>query len=205
MGPTYILGCTHRTEAETLSWLSNPERAIFCFPAKTVGPDLIFLLRLSDHSLIRVHVQFKHPNEGTISSTATTGPNQFDSHLIEPSSVTEDVSLQMKASMKGERTAEPRAAPLRNPNLNQDSLAALKDLGTGSTKAGELNVLRVLATFPAKSQATTFTDLVESDTNGHPDALLNVESLTTYPSEKELLESLRRGVVEAAMRRRREE
>jgi hypothetical protein len=80
---------------------------------------------------------------------------------------------------------------------------ALKALGPNSVKAGEFSVLRVLATFPATPHADTLTNLVEADKSKHPAATLNVESLATQPPAKEILESLRQGVVEAAIRNRK--
>ncbi|KIM25388.1 hypothetical protein M408DRAFT_210132 [Serendipita vermifera MAFF 305830] len=205
MRPTYILGRTTRTEEETLDWLRNPERAIFCFPANTVGPDLMLLLRLSDHSLIRVLVQFKHLSSLTIGphdtevAFNTTDPNKFVSQSARSLSVIGDVSSPVKKNTKRERTAKHP----RDPQTTQNLLDALKDLGTGSDKAGRFSVLRVLATFPAKPDFDTLTELVKADTNEHPAALLNVELLATHPSEKELFESLRRGVVEAARQKKR--
>jgi hypothetical protein len=99
MRPTYILGRTPRTEAETLSWLQNPQRTVFCFPAKTVGPDLMLFLRLSDNSIIRVLVQFKHENQNamgprdTADAFRTTDPNWFISCLAESSPVIGDKAL----------------------------------------------------------------------------------------------------------------
>jgi hypothetical protein len=61
---THVLGCSPSTAAETLEWLQDPKGTAFCFPANAVGPDLIFVLRLtSDGTVLRVCVQFKHTQE----------------------------------------------------------------------------------------------------------------------------------------------
>jgi hypothetical protein len=83
MGPSYILGRSPRTEMETLAWFKDPQRNIFCFPAKTIGPDLVLVLKLSDGSLLRVLIQFKNHLQNTLGpvNTAdgfrTTDPKQF--------------------------------------------------------------------------------------------------------------------------------
>jgi hypothetical protein len=87
VGPTYILGRTTSEEAETLSWLEDPQRCVFCFPSKSVGPDLLLVLRLSDEKLLRLVVQFKQINKtnptsaDTEDACRTTDPNQLISVL----------------------------------------------------------------------------------------------------------------------------
>jgi hypothetical protein len=82
---TYILGHSARTEAETLSWLSDPKRVAFCFPAHTFGPDLILFLLLEDGTLLRVLLQFKYRStmgpKATAEAYRTTDPSQFVSQL----------------------------------------------------------------------------------------------------------------------------
>jgi hypothetical protein len=84
-GPTYTLGHTARTELETLSWLHDPKRTVFCFPAKSVGPDAILVLELSDRRVVSVLVQFKQLTKDTLGPQATakafetTDPQQFNS------------------------------------------------------------------------------------------------------------------------------
>lgn len=198
-GPTYILGRSPQTPEHTRNWLLNPGRTVFCFPAKAVGPDLILLLRLSsDHSLIRVLVQFKHlsgsnmkPYDTEIAFN-TTDPNQFVSQFTRSSS-----------PVKGDTKEGKRTKHLKDPQTTQQLLYALKDLGTGSTKAGRFSVLRVLAAFPAEPHLDTLTKLVNADKNRHPAAILDVNSLATHRSEKGILELLKRGVVKAATQKKR--
>ena len=66
----HVLGCSPPTSPDTLEWLHNPRGLAFCFPANAVGPDLIFVLRLtSDGTILRVCVQFKHMQELTPKET----------------------------------------------------------------------------------------------------------------------------------------
>ena len=58
-GPTYILGYTAHMESDTISWLQDPKQTIFCFLAKTVRPDLILYLKLSDGTILLLLVQLK--------------------------------------------------------------------------------------------------------------------------------------------------
>jgi hypothetical protein len=69
-GPTYTLGCTPPDAEGTLAWLQDPKRTIFFFPAKTIRPDLIMILRLSNGMLLRVLVQFRNI------MAASIGPKQ---------------------------------------------------------------------------------------------------------------------------------
>ena len=68
--PMYTLGQKYHTSSETLSWLRDPKRVVFCFSAQGVGPDLILVLQLSGGHLLQVVVQFKHSmiNKGTMAT-----------------------------------------------------------------------------------------------------------------------------------------
>ena len=82
--PTYILGQKHHSSKETLNWLDDPNRVVFCFPAQNVGPDLILVLRLSDEHLLPVVVQFKHSmtnqsSQQTIGALESTDPRELNS------------------------------------------------------------------------------------------------------------------------------
>jgi hypothetical protein len=79
----YQLGTSPASEEETLQWLMDPARLVFCFPAKTVGPDIIFFLRLDDGHIVQVLTQCKHWTQNTISAQQTfdafqtTDPTKF--------------------------------------------------------------------------------------------------------------------------------
>lgn len=59
-GPSVTLGTNAKSLEETSSWLEHQTRSAICFPQVSMGPDLIFILRLSDGSLIWVVLQAKY-------------------------------------------------------------------------------------------------------------------------------------------------
>jgi hypothetical protein len=81
--PTYAFGSSPSSEIETLIWMQNPARTIFCFPGHTVGPDIIFLLQLADGTLVPVLVQCKQLTQNSLSEAETA--KAFSS--IDPSSL----------------------------------------------------------------------------------------------------------------------
>ena len=58
-GPSLALGMNAKTPAETTAWLNHRSHSPFCFPVDSMGPDLIFVLRLADGSTIWVALQAK--------------------------------------------------------------------------------------------------------------------------------------------------
>ena len=78
---THILGQKYLTSEETLSWREDPD---FCFPARSVGADLVLVLQLSDGPLLRVIVQFRHSmanqdSKETIDALESTDPRKLNS------------------------------------------------------------------------------------------------------------------------------
>jgi hypothetical protein len=63
-GPSVTLGTNAKSLEETSHWLNHKIHSPICFPHSAMGPDLIFVLRLSDGSLIWVVLQAKF-SEGT--------------------------------------------------------------------------------------------------------------------------------------------
>lgn len=59
-GPSVTLGINAKTTEETSAWLNHLRQAPFCFPHGNMGPDLIFVLRMADGSLIWVVLQAKY-------------------------------------------------------------------------------------------------------------------------------------------------
>jgi len=59
-GPSVTLGVNAKSPEETSSWLGHRSHTPICFPHISMGPDLIFVLRLSDGSLIWVVLQAKY-------------------------------------------------------------------------------------------------------------------------------------------------
>ncbi|KIM30017.1 hypothetical protein M408DRAFT_100189, partial [Serendipita vermifera MAFF 305830] len=192
--PTYRQGRTPRTQAETLSWLQNPERTVFCFPVHMVGPDLILVLRLSDKTVVRVIVQFKQKMESKMSSAdtesafRTTDPNRFlaQKSPLGTSSKSKDVTKEMPSSRMKVQLQE-----------------ALRSLGPGTTKAGEYGVLRVLIAHPGSVDLAVLAELANSDTSRHPAATVDVTALATCLSERETLTSLSLILQEAAIERKK--
>lgn len=59
-GPSVTLGVNAKSPEETSSWLDHRSHTPICFPHISMGPDLIFILSLSDGSLIWVVIQAKY-------------------------------------------------------------------------------------------------------------------------------------------------
>ena len=62
-GPSVTLGTNAKSLEETSHWLNHKTHSPICFPHFAMGPDLIFVLRLSDGSLIWVVLQAKYSTE----------------------------------------------------------------------------------------------------------------------------------------------
>jgi hypothetical protein len=86
--PSHALGCTMSNEDETLKRLKDPQQIAYCFPTKTIGPDAIFFLLLSDGTLLRVFWQFKIIAKRSLSAAETsdafrtTNPDNFISNRV---------------------------------------------------------------------------------------------------------------------------
>jgi hypothetical protein len=102
-GCNYILGRSTSSPNQTLEWLENPKDTAFCFPDKDIGPDLILLLQLSDASILRVLVQFKHN-----SSSRTIGPVETEDAFW----TTDPVQFlsQRKSNPDEPKTSEPETS-----------------------------------------------------------------------------------------------
>jgi hypothetical protein len=59
-GPSLTLGVNAKSPEETSAWLDSGCHAALCFPHNSMGPDIMFVLRLSDGSRIWVAVQNKY-------------------------------------------------------------------------------------------------------------------------------------------------
>lgn len=59
-GPSVTLGTNAKSPEQTLAWLQHRLHPPICFPHVSMGPDLVFVLRLSDGSLIWVALQAKY-------------------------------------------------------------------------------------------------------------------------------------------------
>ncbi|KAJ2918891.1 hypothetical protein MD484_g1487, partial [Candolleomyces efflorescens] len=59
-GPSLTLGVNAKSPEETTAWLDSGCHAALCFPLNSMGPDIMFVLKLSDGSRIWVAVQNKY-------------------------------------------------------------------------------------------------------------------------------------------------
>ena len=154
---SHILGCSPSTVDDTLKWLQNPEGSAFCFPANAVGPDLIFVLRLtSDNTVLRVCVQFKH--------TPTLSPQDSEKAIR-----TTDPSTFLS-----QKTKDSNSPTCSNPPMRERLEEAIKNLGIGTTKAGRCGLLRVVISHPSHPDSNA---LEEAAKGSHPLATVPVRLL----------------------------
>jgi hypothetical protein len=191
-GPAYILAHTACTESETLSWLRDPKRVVFCFPVKSVGPDGFLVLRLLDGRVVRIILQFKQLTSNTIGPKETkdafesTDPMQFLKEKVRPV----------------ESTSKSEGYRIRNSELSGEMQNALRSLGPSTDKAGEFGIIRALVCHPATPNLATIETLAKADLGKHPAATVNLTSLVNNPSHQEILDSLRKRVAATAIRRK---
>lgn len=128
----HILGHSPSTNAGTLKWLQNPKGSVFCYPANTVGPDLMFILRLkSDDTVLRVCVQCKHVTDLTKAALEKAVRTTNPAYFLSQEKKADDSPVCSNQSMRGEMEE------------------AFKNLGNGSKKAGQYGLLQVIASYPS--------------------------------------------------------
>ncbi|KAJ7741220.1 hypothetical protein DFH07DRAFT_751229 [Mycena maculata] len=161
--PSYSIG-THSTGIEdTKAWLKHDLPAPICFPDTTMGPDLLFILRLKDGSKIWVAVQSKFSSRTPLSAETlrdairTVTPNQFFS-----SKVGGCLSSELPTLTDCDPTAVREF---------------LKDLPGRRKDAGDYSLLRVIVSFPGETKAERGKTLKDMDFyyDDHPIASLNME------------------------------
>ena len=145
---SHAVGCSPSSSTDTLKWLQNAQRSAFCFPSNNVGPDLIFVLRLTnDNTFLRVCSQIKNreklDHSRTEEAIRTTDPFQFCS-----------------------RRADDRQA-IPDSSTQEEMVEAIQNLGTGTKKAGVCGVLRVLISYPSPPNDDALAEATESG-HGHP-------------------------------------
>ena len=165
---SHVLGRSAKTAPDTLEWLHNPKGTAFCFPANTVGPDLIFVLRLKNESkVLRVCVQFKHTKalspQGSAKAIRTTDPSFF---------------LSQKTKDKDSPTCS-------DPVMRDEMEEAIKNLGIGTMKAGPCGLLRVLMSHPSHPDSNALKGAAKGR---HPLAIVPVSFLE--PSDSTLGQSV---------------
>lgn len=167
--PSHVLGRSPPTAADTLEWLQNPQGSAFCFPANTVGPDLIFVLRLkSDDTVLRVCVQFKHTErlspQASEKAIRTTDPSNFLS----------------------QKTKDNNSPTCFDPSMRNEMEEAIKNLGIGTKKAGPCGLLRVVICHPSVIDSDT---MKQAAKEGHPLAT-TVPLGSLEPPDSELGQSI---------------
>ncbi|KAK7029502.1 hypothetical protein VNI00_014535 [Paramarasmius palmivorus] len=163
-------GTGDKSHGDLVDWLSLRSGTAFCFPMNAMGPDLIFVFRLTDPtdptyaSFIWVAVQCKNRNTvnalspGTLIESATT---------ITPS--------QFFMPRKGSTSPGPSPAQLsKQQSVLQAMDSAFPIHPKDQNLVGQHNVLRVICSFPAK---TKFGDLKD----GPKAELLAIDNGENHP------------------------
>ncbi|PVF95648.1 hypothetical protein CPB86DRAFT_710796 [Serendipita vermifera] len=184
--PPYPLGCSPSTLDGTLKWLNDPKGIAFCFPPNTVGPDLIMILRLTQHGVVlRVCVQIKNTED-------LKGINRTRAiRTIEPD--------HWFSQYKNHNWT------VSNPSMRDRMAEALKNLGSGTDAAGTYGVLRVILAHPP------ITDLIElkeaaRGSHRHPVAIVSVSKLASKGSKAgQMLDELADGIARGPNKKRKRE
>ncbi|PPQ95415.1 hypothetical protein CVT26_008436 [Gymnopilus dilepis] len=158
-GPSVTLGVNARRPEDTLKWLEHRSCSPICFPNKYMGPDLFFVLRLDDNSLIWVALQAKYrslqvlPKRDVEEARRSVTPSFFFRHK------------------HGNLHGHPNYT--RRPNIFGDTAERLLSLPFRRSDAGKYSLLRVIASFPAKTRLENAGP--DEDQDGHPIACLNMD------------------------------
>jgi len=130
--PSATLGATAQQESQVTAWLNGTNPAPMLFPPTSMGPDILFVLRLCDETLIWVAVQSK-----------LIGDEQLKTEVLKSAvkSITpEFFYIQHNGDYFVHAT---------QPNLVQQTRVGLTRLPNPCQTSGSYTVLRVLASFPA--------------------------------------------------------
>ncbi|KAF8656140.1 hypothetical protein AX16_002742 [Volvariella volvacea WC 439] len=171
------LGFNAKGVEETLSWLNHEKQAPICFPHRCMGPDMLFVLRLQDGSLIWVAVQAKFSN-----GVDSNGSKQLRKTMLEDA-----VKKVTPAHFFLDRNGQPYA-PVMHPKLIEETFARLASLPSCSlhsmhsraeVKSGGFSenpfpLLRVIASFPASPEIQRVLNQdPDDDQNARPSPLLS--------------------------------
>jgi len=161
---SHVLGRSPKTAADTLEWLQNPQGSAFCFPANTVGPDLIFVLKLTNYKdkVLRVCVQFKH--------TQTLSPQDSEKAIR-----TTDPSTFLSR-----KTKDNNSPTCSDPLMRGEIENAIKNLGNGTNKAGRCGLLQVVFSRPSPPDSNA---LEKAAKGSHPLATVLVRFLEEPESD----------------------
>ncbi|KAG6827376.1 hypothetical protein H0H92_012050 [Tricholoma furcatifolium] len=179
-GPSFTLGVNAKTTDETSAWLKHENAAPICFPHQSMGPDLFFVLRLADASLLWVALQAKY----------SSGKNGSLLRLNLRRAMRSITPSQFFIDKEGNPFS-----PSTDPNLVANTLASLESLPQRRDDAGTYSLLRVVATFPAEPGLKRCIE-EDPDSQHHPIGYLNMKSmeqLTRKLSPTDLLTELKKG------------
>ncbi|KAG5652567.1 hypothetical protein H0H81_004576 [Sphagnurus paluster] len=160
-GPSLTLGVNSKTTDETLAWLEHCEYAPICFPHLSMGPDLLFVLRLADGTTIWVALQAKY----------SVGKNGTLSRLFLRRALRSVTPSKFFIDKDGKPFS-----PATDPELVHATLQRLSNLPHRRTDAGKYSLLRIVASFPAQTGLKRCIE-EDPDREGHPIACLNIKFL----------------------------
>ncbi|KAK0485287.1 hypothetical protein EDD18DRAFT_1467200 [Armillaria luteobubalina] len=200
-GTSRRLAYVAETPADTLTWLKDKHRTVFCIhSANSASPALLFSLRLADGSCVWLflHVNLDGSAEGLVPKTelqdmlkALQPEHLFNERTNEetptPESPTGDQGspspVEIPSTVKSETSYPPKES-----EESDDIRKLLEGLPNRNRSAGACSVLRVVASLRADAKI----DRLDVDVN-HPIAELNtrfVQSITEKFSGKDILEDI---------------
>ncbi|KAJ7163113.1 hypothetical protein C8R46DRAFT_1193701 [Mycena filopes] len=168
--------CAHLGRSEdktgTLAWLQHRNLSPFCFPEKTIGPDILFVLQLQDKKLIWVAIQNKYlgkPPENNVlyHSMRSTVPEKYwiqaangkqNGHVMFPTLV-EDTRAALQALPNAQFTgkAVPWATILTAEGEEPQKPEAQKRKGTTTAETVSRNAKLVWALRDSRAGKLTAT------------------------------------------------
>lgn len=175
--PSATLGVNAKNPGSILSWLGHHERPSFCFPISSMGPDVLFVLRLEDESLIWVALQTKwsRGQGGNISkklllqAMKSVTPSKYFLDKVSIRSNLHSI-LDLITTQNGQSFS-----PVTHPHLRDDTLNLLLNLPNRKEDgAGKYSLLRVVASFPAQTRMKRYIER-DPDADHHPIAVLNMD------------------------------
>ncbi|KAF9446423.1 hypothetical protein P691DRAFT_627847, partial [Macrolepiota fuliginosa MF-IS2] len=174
-GPSVTLGVNAKSPTSVLDWLGHRTHSPFCFPHQSMGPDVMFILRLSDGSLIWVALQTKwsRGDKGNLAKRLLLQAMKS----VTPSKYFLDKNDQPYS-------------PTSHPTLPSDISESLLSLPGRREDAGKFSLLRVVASFPAQTRMKRYIEQ-DPDEDDHPIATLNmnlVKKITRKLSPQDFLQ-----------------
>ncbi|XP_006457031.1 hypothetical protein AGABI2DRAFT_122905 [Agaricus bisporus var. bisporus H97] len=157
VAPSVSLGINTKDPELLLSWLGHRFHTPFCFPHRSMGPDVLFVLKLSDGSHIWVALQTKWCRGEQLSK-------QLLLHAMK--SVTPSKYFL-------DKNGQP-FLPASQPDIHNQISQLLLALPRKKTEAGKYSLLRVVASFPGQAKMKRCIEK-DPDQDGHPIATLNME------------------------------